>query len=303
MDFRRLTLLLALARHGSMRAAADELGYTTSTVSQQLAVLSREAGATLIEREGRGVRLTPAGRRLAEHAATILAAVEAARADLDPDAEAAGTVRVASFSSAIRRSLLPIATLLAADQPAVRLRIHEHEPAGALTLLAADGVDLALVYDYDLAPAPVPSPFDATPLWSVAWSLGVPAGAAPPADDDAPAAFLSFADAPWIVNSRGTADEQVVRVIASLAGFEPEIAHRADSLELVEDLILAGLGVGLLPAGRPRADGVRLLPLRDPGVMLRAYAATRRGRENWPPLALVTRLLKRPELDSNQPPR
>ena len=65
-----------------MRAVADELGYTTSTVSQQLAVLAREAGATLIEPEGRRVRLTPAGRRLADHAVTILAAHEAARADL-----------------------------------------------------------------------------------------------------------------------------------------------------------------------------------------------------------------------------
>ena len=74
MDTRRLRLLLELSRRGSMRAVADELGFTTSTVSQQLAVLAREAGATLIEPDGRRVRLTPAGRRLAEHAVTILAA-------------------------------------------------------------------------------------------------------------------------------------------------------------------------------------------------------------------------------------
>jgi DNA-binding transcriptional LysR family regulator len=275
-----------------MRAAAEALGYTTSTVSQQLALLSREAGATLIEREGRGVRLTPAGRRLAEHAATILAAVEAARADLDPGAEAAGTVRVASFGSAIRRALVPIATRLSADQPSVRLRIHEHEPAEALALLAADDVDLALVYDYDLAPASLGSPFQPVPLWSVAWSLAVPERLAPPAGEDAAAVFRRFADAPWIVNSRGTADEQVVRLIGSLAGFEPEIAHHADSLELVDDLIVARLGVGLLPADRPPAEGVRLVPLHDPPVMLRAYAVTRRGRENWPPLALVAGLLE-----------
>ena len=291
METRRLTLLLALARLGSMRAAAEELGYTTSTVSQQLAVLSREAGATLIEREGRGVRLTPAGRRLAEHAATILAAVEAARADLDPDAEPAGTVRIASFGSAIRRSLVPIAARLAADQPDVRLRVHEHEPVEALALLAADDVDLALVYDYDLAPTSLGLPFQPAPLWSVAWALGVPDRLRPPAGEDAPAVFRRFADAPWIVNSRGTADEQAVRVIASLAGFEPEIAHRADSLELVEDLILAGLGVGLLPSDRRSAEGVRHVPLRNPRAILRAYAVTRRGRENWPPLALVTGLL------------
>src|SRR5882757_4539927 len=115
-----MKLLLELSRLGSMRAVADELGYTTSTVSQQLAVLSREAGATLIEPEGRRVRLTPAGRRLAEHAVTILAAVEAARADLDPSAEPAGTVRVAGFATAIRRSLVPVLARLAADHPDVR---------------------------------------------------------------------------------------------------------------------------------------------------------------------------------------
>src|SRR3954466_6227436 len=92
MDPRRLRLLLELARLGSMRAVAEELGSPPSTVSQQLAVLAREAGATLIEPEGRRVRLTPAGRRLAEHAVTILAALDAARADLDPAAETAGGV-------------------------------------------------------------------------------------------------------------------------------------------------------------------------------------------------------------------
>ncbi|MGX6605248.1 LysR family transcriptional regulator [Micromonosporaceae bacterium Da 78-11] len=86
METRRLRLLVELARLGSMREVAEEIGLTTSTVSQQLAILSRDIGATLFEPDGRRVRLTPAGRRLAEHGVTILAAVEAARLDLDPDA-------------------------------------------------------------------------------------------------------------------------------------------------------------------------------------------------------------------------
>src|SRR5262245_47808252 len=142
MDIRRLRLLLQLSRLGSMRQVADELGITTSTVSQQVAALAREVGATLIEPDGRRVRLTPSGRRLAEHAVTILAAVEAARLDLDPSAEPVGTLQVAGFATAVRRSLLPIAVELAASHPKVRLRIHEHEPAEAFTLLAADDVDL-----------------------------------------------------------------------------------------------------------------------------------------------------------------
>jgi DNA-binding transcriptional LysR family regulator len=293
MELRRLTLLLELSRLGSMRAVADELGYTTSAVSQQLAVLAGEAGATLIEPEGRRVRLTPAGRRLAEHAVTILAAVEAARADLDPSAEPAGTVRVAGFASAIRRALVPVAARLAAEHPAVRLRVLEHEPAEAFAALDADAVDLALVYDYDLAPASFDRALEAVPLWSVPWGLGVPAGSAVESAEDAPAVFRRHADAAWIVNSRDRGDEEVVRTIASIAGFEPEIAHRADSLELVQDLIVAGLGVGMLPADEPPAPGVRVLPLRRPGGALRAYVVTRRGRAGWPPLALVLRLLTR----------
>jgi DNA-binding transcriptional LysR family regulator len=83
------------------------------------------------------------------------------------------------------------------------------------------------------------------------------------------------------------ADERVIRLIAAMAGFEPEFAHEADSLDLVEDLILAGLGIGLLPADRPARPGITRLPLRDPGLNLRAFADTVRGRTAWPPLALV----------------
>ena len=76
----------------------------------------------------------------------------------------------------------------------------------------------------------------------------------------------------WIVNSRNTADEDAVRTLASLAGFTPRIAHEIDSLDLVEDLIVAGYGVGLLPIGRPTHPGVTVLPLADPTVVLTAYA-------------------------------
>ena len=80
MDTKRLRTFLEFSRSGSMREVADLLGTTTSTVSQQIAALAREAGTALLEPSGRGVRLTPAGRRLADHAVTILAAVDAARA-------------------------------------------------------------------------------------------------------------------------------------------------------------------------------------------------------------------------------
>ena len=78
-----------------------------------------------------------------------------------------------------------------------------------------------------------------------------------------------------------------MRTLASLAGFTPHIAHEIDSLDLVEDLIVAGYGVGLLPIGRPTTAGVKVLPLSEPKVMMTAYAVTRRGRATWPPLRAV----------------
>jgi DNA-binding transcriptional LysR family regulator len=292
VDPRRLRLLLELSRRGSMRAVADALGHTTSTVSQQLAVLAREAGTPLIEPAGRRVRLTPAGKRLADHAVTILAALEAARADLDSAAEAAGVVRVAGFATAIRRSLMPVAAALAEEHPAVALEVREHEPPEAMALLADDDVDLALVYDYALAPRAFGRDVNVVPLWTARWHLAVPAGDGPAGAEAAPEVLRRYAGADWIVNSRDTADERTLLAIAALAGFVPRFTHRADSLELVQDLIVAGLGVGLLPADEPLRAGVQRLELRDPEAVLRSYAVTRRGRDAWAPLALVARMLE-----------
>ena len=278
-----------------MRAVADVLGTTTSSVSQQIAALAREAGAPLLEPDGRRVRLTPAGQRLADHAVTILAAVEAARADLDPHAAPAGPVRVGGFATAVRRSVLPAVAALAENHPRVRVLISEYEPAEALAALLADDLDLALVYDYDLAPATTDPAVAVSPLWTANWGLGVPAANAHRVRGEGTlAVFDAFRDHDWIGNSRNTADEDVVRTLASMAGFTPRVAHRADSLDLVEDLITAsGRGVGLLPAGRATPPGVALLPLTDPAVRQRAFAGTRRGRAAWPPLALVLDLLAR----------
>ena len=290
VDTRRLELLLELSRLGSMREVGEAMQVTTSTVSQQIAALAREAGTPLIEPDGRRVRLTPAGRRLAGHAVTILAAVEAARRDLDPAAPPAGTVRVAAYASAFRQVLLPVVRILAGRQPEVRLHLLEQEPAEALGLLAADEVDLALTYDYNLAPVGFGRDLQAEPLGRTPWHLGTPSGPGP--RGTTVEVFRRYRDDPWIVNSRNTADEDVVRIMASLAGFEPRITQRADSLDLVYDMILAGLGVALLPAGRPAVRGVTLRRLRQPDAVLRSYAVTRRGHGAWPPLALVLRLLQ-----------
>jgi DNA-binding transcriptional LysR family regulator len=297
VDTRRLQLLLSLSRLGSMRAVAEAHHLTTSTVSQQIAALAKETGAQLIEPEGRRVRLTPAGQRLADHAVTILAAVESARLDLDPDAEPAGTVRVGGFATGIRVSLLPIVAELAEDYPKVDFVISEFEPIEAFALLTGDDLDLALAYDYNLAPASVSPVLETLALWSVAWGLGVPADA-----PDGPANITDYADQTWIVNSRNTADEDAVRTLAAMAGFTPKIAHQIDSLDLVEELIVAGYGVGFLPIARPTCDGVKVLPLADANPILTAYAVTRRGRSTWPPLRVVLdRLQPLPDVELPRP--
>ena len=240
MQTRRLEVLLELSRSGSMRAVAEQLGTTTSTVSQQIAKLAQETGTALVEPDGRRVRLTPAGRRLAAHAVTILGAVEAARLDLDPAAAPAGTLRVAGFATAIDRALLPIISQLTDSHPDVRTLVYEHEPAEALALLAADQVDLALTYDYNLAPAGIDARFESVALWSSPWSLGVPTRAAGDCGGSALTVFDAFRDWDWIANSRNRADETVLALIASICGFEPQVTHRADSLDVVENLILFG---------------------------------------------------------------
>jgi DNA-binding transcriptional LysR family regulator len=290
-----LALLLALSRLGSMRKVAETFALTTSTVSQQIAALATETGEQLIEPDGRRVRLTPAGRRLADHAVTILAAVDAARFDLSPDAEPVGTVRVGGFATGIRVSLLPILHDLSAAHPHVDVMVSEYEPIEAFELLINDDLDLAITYDYNLAPASPNTVLEAVGLWSTAWGLGVRDNMA----SNAVADVSAYADSVWIVNSRNTADEDAVRTLASLAGFAPRIAHQIDSLDLVEDLILAGYGVGLLPINRPTRDGIRVLALSDPSVILTAYAVTRHGRSRWPPLRLI---LDRLRTHAAQPP-
>jgi DNA-binding transcriptional LysR family regulator len=280
MHPRRLRVLLELSRLGSMREVADELGMTTSSVSQHVAALATEVGSPLVEPVGRRVRLTPAGRRLAEHAVTILAAVDAAHRDLDPSGEPHGVVRVAGFATAIRRSLLPVVAELGSSHPGIEVRLSEYEPLEALDLLGHDDIDLALVYDYTLTPLALRADMSGTELWSLPWGLGVPSPARP-------APFATYADREWIVNSRNTADEDALRTLASMAGFTPRIVHRIDSLELVEDLILSGHGIGLLPRGRATRRGVRVLPLTEPPLVLRTYAVTRQGREQWSPLRVL----------------
>jgi len=287
LDLRRLRVLLELSRRGTMRQVAAATGYSPSAVSAQLAALERESGAPLLERVGRGVRLTPAGRRLAEHARDILAAVDAARADLAHDADPVGVVRVAAYASTLQADCLPVARALRTSHPGLHLELQEHEPAEAFALLLDGDVDLALVYDYGLAPRPAVDGVRARQVCQVPMVLAVPGDLE--AEVHGPQDLALLRDQPWVVNSRGTDDDELASRLCTRAGFTPRVVHRADSLELVQAIVAAGLGVALLPSFVPALPEVRLVPLAGAGASRRMWTATRPGHEDWPPVALVAR--------------
>src|ERR671930_256847 len=149
LDLRRLRLLRELKERGTIAAVADALQFTPSAVSQQLAILEREAGVPLLERAGRGVRLTDPALVLVQHAEALLERAEVAEADL---AAAAGTVagrgRIAGFQSVTMHLALPAIQALARDAPRLRCEFVEAEPEEALPMLALGDLDLVLADEW-----------------------------------------------------------------------------------------------------------------------------------------------------------
>jgi len=274
-----------------MSAVARATGYGTSAVSQQLAALEREAGVPLLEAAGRRVRLTPAGRRLVGHAETILAAVTAAELDLAAGSEPTGLVRVAGYTSALRQHLLPVAGQLARVHPLIELELQEREPAEVDELLDADQIDLGFVHDYTLVPRG--GRHVRTLLGSSPVMLAVPPGSAAPARIRTPDDLESLRGEFWIGNSRDPGDEELASRLCALAGWTPRIRHRADSLELVIDLVLAGHGIGLLPAGAPGADRVRMVPMALARADSRMWSVVRAGTQEWPATMAVIDAVRR----------
>ncbi|MEU8438309.1 LysR substrate-binding domain-containing protein [Streptomyces sp. NPDC029216] len=187
LDVRRLRLLRELARRGTIAAVAEALAYSPSAVSQQLAVLEREAGLPLLERTGRRVRLTPAAQNLVGHAEAVLERLERADADLaEARSGLAGVLRIGAFPTATR-ALVPAALVhLARRHPALEPMVDETDPAAVAHALRAGDLDVALVHEYDFVPTP-PEPGLATrPLYGEAMYLAAPGPAAGPHPDPHP---------------------------------------------------------------------------------------------------------------------
>jgi len=278
VDTQGLQVLVELADHGTLRTVAEVTGYSTSAVSQQLAVLQRAMGAVLVEPAGRRLALTPAGRALLPHARAVLAALDAARGELAVDAPPSGRVRLAGYATALALDVVPAVALLRARRPGLCVEIQEREPDEVARLLAEDAVDVGLVYEYAL----VPRRQHGTPFGEAPVALVVPA-------DERRAAADLFRDeaTAWITNSRGPDDDELVHRVGARFGAAPRVAHRIDSLDLMVRMVGAGLGVALITSDGPRIDGVRYLDLAGVAGTRRGYAVTRPGRERWPATAAL----------------
>lgn len=289
LDVRRLRLLRDLARLGTIAAVAEAHTCTPSAVSQQLAALQREARVTLMERNGRGVALTPAGVALVEHTETVLAALEAASASLAAARTGlSGTVRIGAFPTAVHTLLPASLVALGRDHPGLDLMVTELDPAAAPEALRERRLDVALLHDYDLAPVEPDPTLDSTPLLDETVFLAVPQSTDAVSSPDP---LSGFRDAAWIASSPGTLCHTVAVRACQAAGFSPRIRHHVDDFAAVLTLVAAGQGVALVPElGTGRLpDGVRLLPL---ATRRRTRIAYRRGAGEHPAVAACVRAIR-----------
>jgi DNA-binding transcriptional LysR family regulator len=292
LDLRRLRLLRELNARGTIAAVADALQFTPSAVSQQLALLERETGVRLLERAGRGVRLTDPALVLVEHADALLERAAQAEADL---AAAAGTVagrgRIAGFQSVMLRLAVPAMERLARDAPRLRCELVEAEPEQSLPALALGDVDLVLADEWQHQPRRLPPTVQRHDLLSDPVYVVLPArhpsarrhrDAVPLAELAGEAWATGHAEMGW--------EEMTQRTCPELGGFDPDIRHRANDANVSLALVASGLAVTLLPdlPLRERGAGVALRPIAEAPVTRAIFAVTRAADATRPSIrALV----------------
>jgi DNA-binding transcriptional LysR family regulator len=277
LDVRRLRLLCDLSRLGTIAAVAQAHTYTPSAVSQQLSALEREAGLALLERTGRGVTLTSAGRVLVQHAETVLAALEQATTALAALATGlSGPLRIGAFPTAVRALLPATLVALAAKHPGLDLMVTELDPVAVPDALREHRLDVGLVHDYDVAPVRPDPVLETVPLLDETVYLALPATGGGTLRDQR--------DADWIVASPGTLCHEVTQTVCRAAGFTPRARHQADDFTTVLALVAAGQGVSLVPqlAATDPPPGVWLVPLP---TRRRTRIAYRHGAGTHPAVA------------------
>ena len=207
-----------------------------------MGALERETGRTLIERQGRGIRLTDAAHRLLPHAHEVLAALERANAALVETAtELTGTVRLASFPTATRALLPRKLAALRTRHPRLRVDLTELEPRDSLPALALGRIDVAIAHEYDLTAR------DAARDLRRAHLLTEPVLLATNLKGSDPFMLAEFAGHDWIVPPASTACGELVRRACRAAGFEPRIVAETGDFGVACSLAAAGVGVALVP--------------------------------------------------------
>lgn len=279
LELRRLRLLRELHERGTVAAVADALQFTPSAVSQQLAVLEREAGVRLLQRAGRGVRLTDAALVLVGHAEALLERAALAEADLAAASGAvAGRGRIAGFESVSLRLALPAMAKLAREAPGLRCELTEAEPEDALPALALGDVDLVLADEWHHQPRRLPAGVERHELMSDHVRVLLPARhpAARRHPDAVPLADL--AGNAWSTGYAGFGwDEMTRRTCQALGGFDPDVRHRTNDAGISIAVVAHGLAVAMIPdlALPDHHPGVKIRDIAGGPVTRAIFAATR----------------------------
>jgi DNA-binding transcriptional LysR family regulator len=245
LDVGRLRLLREVAIRGSIAGAARSLGLTASAVSQQLAVLEREAGTALLDRSSRGVELTGAGHALSDRAAAITELLHEARADLDRlRGDIVGEVRLATVASAAATIVSDAATTLRKNHPGIEIRVQTAEPGRSLQLLLAGDVDIALIDEYDYQPVAMPDYLVAVELATEPLVLLSPPGTF---GRDRKVHLHQLAEADWVMPPDDAACGFAVRAACRAADFEPRVRWETDDMLLLTRAVSVGHGLAILP--------------------------------------------------------
>lgn len=286
LDVTRLRVLAAVARYGSVTKAAEALNYAQPSVSHHLTRLEAETGARLFQRVGRGIRLTDAGRLLADRAEEVLGRLDAAEHELAAITGLhAGRVRLGAFPSAFSTIVPELAAEFAAEHAGLELSLVEAEPPEALRLLRSGDVDVALVFTHDPLWPDGTDGLRTTRLFDEPLSLVLP-----PGSSGAAPRLRDYADRPWIAGCERCRSHLLDE--CAKAGFEPNIAFSTDDFVAVQALVAVGVGVSTLPELALRAHrhpDVVVTPL--PGDARQVLAATYGSPPDPPAVAALLETL------------
>ncbi|HUB76379.1 MAG TPA: LysR substrate-binding domain-containing protein [Solirubrobacteraceae bacterium] len=292
LQLSRLKVFVEVAKQGSISAAAEQLSYTQSAVSQQIAALEAETGVTLIERLPRGVRLTTAGRTLLAHAEGILGRLTAAEADMEAIAGLrGGQLRMASFPTA-GATLMPLAiAMFRAQHPEVELTLAEGEPEEIAPRLYAGEFDLALLFEFEGTSDSLTESLIRQPLFEDPMFLALPA--------DHPLAArrtLRLADLraeSWVQTSSSSPCARHVVRSCHAAGFDPIVSFESDDYQTVQGLVAAGVGVALVPklALAMGREDIAIRALSPSSPVRHVIAATPEDSRLTPAAAAMTTIM------------